>query len=67
MKDKQPSEGSSMSGASKGGGKNRPCNQKKKKSAGTGQSSGKDYRTHATTVARKGTGQRIVVHHRRSR
>jgi hypothetical protein len=54
MKDKQPSEGSSMSDASKGDGKNRPCNQKKKKSVGTGRSSGKDYRNTCHNCGKKG-------------
>jgi hypothetical protein len=50
MKDKQPDEGSSKSDASKGGGKNRPHNQKKKKNIG----GGKDDRNTCHTYGKKG-------------
>jgi hypothetical protein len=63
MKDKQPGEGSSKSGAGKGGGKNRLRNQKK--NAGTG-GGGKDDRNTCHNCGKKGR-QRSVMCRRRSR
>jgi hypothetical protein len=54
--DKRPSEGSSKSGTGKGGGKNRPRNQKKKKSAAVGNcgSGGNDDCNTCYNCSKKG-------------
>jgi hypothetical protein len=66
LKDKQPGEGSSKSGADKGGGKNRPRNQKTKSTgAGGAGSGGKDDRNMCHNYGKK--GQRIAMRRGRSR
>jgi hypothetical protein len=63
MKDKQPGEGSSKSGAGKSGAKNRSRITKRRRTAVEARTTV----TPATTAARKGIGQRIVVRRERSR